>query len=233
MDAAKTANPPDPEATPVTAPAPAAQTPPPAGQAPPGVLQSLDGTALFPYRRREYLGRLAWSVVQRVFIRFSTKRAWRWRRFWLRLFAADVHPFSGISRTTQVVHPWLLSMGEYSLLSEGVVVHNLGPVRIGRQTVVSQDAYLCAGTHDYTRPDLPLLRPPITIGSGVWIAAGAFIGPGVTVGDNCVIGARAVVTSDVPPGVVAAGNPATAIKSRPMGEQRADAAAPATDDRPG
>ena len=51
----------------------------------------------------------------------------------------------------------------------------------GENSVVSQGTYLCAGTHDYQQPDMPLLRPPITIGRGVWIAAQAFIGPGVTV----------------------------------------------------
>jgi putative colanic acid biosynthesis acetyltransferase WcaF len=89
-------------------------------------------------------------------------------------------------------------------------------VTIGNHSVISQDAYLCAGTHDYTQPTLPLLREPITIGHGVWIAAGAFIGPTVTVGDNCVVGARAVVMKDVPPGMVVAGNPARVIKQRQM-----------------
>ncbi|HZK80265.1 MAG TPA: type B chloramphenicol O-acetyltransferase, partial [Humisphaera sp.] len=60
------------------------------------------------------------------------------------------------------------------------------------------------------------LRPSITIGSGVWICAGAFIGPGVTIGDNSIVGARAVVTRDIPPGMIVAGNPARVIKPRPM-----------------
>jgi putative colanic acid biosynthesis acetyltransferase WcaF len=225
VDAVKTAR----SAQEQAAPAPPASL---AGQPPPAIFQRLDRTAPFPYRRREYLGRFAWSFVQRVFIRPSPRRAWKWRRFWLRRFGADVHPLSGISPTTQVVHPWLLSMGEYTLLSDGVVVYNLGPIRIGRQTVISQDAYLCAGTHDYTKPELPLLRPPITIGSGVWIAAGAFIGPGITIGDNSVIGARAVVTRDVPPGVVAAGNPAKVLKSRPTGAPQVEQPAPAGDASP-
>jgi putative colanic acid biosynthesis acetyltransferase WcaF len=114
-----------------------------------------------------------------------------------------------------VVHPWLLALGQHTVLSDGVVVYNLGPVKIGEHTVVSQDVYLCAGTHDYTRVDLPLQRPPITIGSGVWVCAGAFIGPGVTIGDNAIVGARAVVMQDVPPATIVAGNPAKVIKERP------------------
>ena len=111
-------------------------------------------------------------------------------------------------------------MAPWSILSNGVTVYNLGPVRIGSHTVISQDAYLCAGTHDYHQPNLPLERQPITIGNGVWVCAGAFIGPGVTIGDNSIIGARAVVMKDVPPGVVVAGNPARIIKNREMGHKK-------------
>ncbi len=107
-------------------------------------------------------------------------------------------------------------MADFSMLGDDVQVYNLGEVFVGRHTIVSQGAFLCAGTHDYTRPDLPLLKLPIRLGDGVWIAAQAFIGPGVSIGDNSVIGARAVVVSDVPAGVVAAGNPCRVIKAREM-----------------
>jgi putative colanic acid biosynthesis acetyltransferase WcaF len=116
------------------------------------------------------------------------------------------------------MHPWLLEVGPWSMLGPSVVVYNLGPVKIGSHTVVSQNVYLCAGSHDYKKPDLPLLRPPITIGDGVWVAAGAFICPEAVIGDNSVIGACSVVAGEIPPGVVAAGNPCRVIKPRPMPE---------------
>lgn len=194
----------------------------PAPSAPPEpIFQRLDTTAAYPYTMSEYARRLSWELVQRVFIRFSPRPAHRWRRMWLRLFGARLPDNSYTKPTTIVRHPWLLTMGEHSVLSEGVEIYNLGPVEIGAHTVLSQDVYVCAGTHDYTRPDLPLQRPPIHIGNGVWICAGAFIGPGTRIGDNTVVAARAVVARDLPAGVVAGGNPCKVIKPRPMGPQDA------------
>lgn len=185
--------------------------------APDSVYQSLDQCEAHPYTAGEYAGRLAWEWAQRLMIRSSPRRSYRWRRFWLRCFGANIGPHSSIKPSVRILYPWLLTMDAYSILSEGVTVYNLGQVSIGEHTVVSQDVYLCAGTHDYTKPNLPLLRPSITIGRGVWICAGAYIGPGVTIGDNSVVGARAVVVKDVPPRVVVAGNPARVVKKRAMG----------------
>ncbi|MPN26714.1 Galactoside O-acetyltransferase [bioreactor metagenome] len=53
---------------------------------------------------------------------------------------------------------------------------------------------------------------PVRIGNNVWIGAGVIILPGVTVGDDSVIGAGSVVTKDVPPGVVAFGNPCRVVR---------------------
>jgi putative colanic acid biosynthesis acetyltransferase WcaF len=193
---------------------------------PPGerIFQRLDACKAYPYTAKEYALRLCWKVVQGTVFRFSPTRAYGWRRFLLRCFGATMQANTGVRPTTRIFHPWLLTVEERSILGDGVVVYNLGPVRIGRHTVISQDVYLCAGTHDYTRADLPLLRTGISIGGGVWIAAQAFICPGVKIGDNAVIGARAVVTGDLPAGMVAAGNPARVIKARTMID---DAGAPA------
>ncbi len=48
---------------------------------------------------------------------------------------------------------------------------------------------------------------PITIGDNVWIGGGAILLPGVTIGSNTVIGAGSIVNKNIPPDVVAAGNP--------------------------
>jgi putative colanic acid biosynthesis acetyltransferase WcaF len=177
--------------------------------------QRLDQIKSFPYSRGEYLRRFGWTLVQALLIRTSPGRAMGWRRFWLQLFGAKVGKLSGIRPTTRVFHPWLLTLADYVILGDGVTVYNLGHVTVGEHTVVSQNVHLCAGTHDYTKPDLPLIRSTITIGRGVWVCSDAFIGPDVSIGDNTVVGARSVVTKDVEPGVVVAGNPARVVKQRP------------------
>ena len=63
---------------------------------------------------------------------------------------------------------------------------------------------------------------PITIEDGCWIASNVTVCGGVTIGRGSVIGAGSVVTRDVPPGVLAAGNPCRVI--RPLTE--ADAVLP-------
>jgi putative colanic acid biosynthesis acetyltransferase WcaF len=196
-------------------------TPAAAPLAPPAApFQRLDLTRSTPYSAGERLRRAAWGVARVLLFRPTPKRLFRFRNALLRAFGARVGRNTVVESSVRIFHPWLLEIGDWSHLGAGVDCYNLGPVSIGDHTVISQRAVLCAGTHDYTRPDLPLLRPPIRIGHGVWIAAEAFIAPNVTIADNAVVGARAVVTRDVPPGAVVAGNPARVIKQREMNSGR-------------
>ena len=58
---------------------------------------------------------------------------------------------------------------------------------------------------------------PIVLGDNVWLGGGAILCPGVTIGDDTVVGAGAVVTRDLPAGVVAVGTPARVL--REIGER--------------
>ena len=55
---------------------------------------------------------------------------------------------------------------------------------------------------------------PIRIERNVWIGFEACVHPGVSIGEDAVVGARSVVTEDVPPGAVVAGNPARVVRYR-------------------
>ncbi len=192
---------------------PARTTLPPREGAPARVFFRLDLSRGAPYSGGEYVKKALWRVVQGTLFRVARPR---WRAKLLNLFGAEIDATAHFRGTVRVHHPWLLRVGRYSSLGDGVQVYNLGPVVVGEHTSISQGVHLCAGTHDYKQPSMPLVRSAIVIGSGVWVCADAFIGPGVRVGDNSVVAARAVVVGDVEAGVIVGGNPARMVKPRPM-----------------
>lgn len=183
----------------------------------PRIFQTLDKCERAPYPRSEYFRKAAWMLVQATVFRLVPARVSWFHPWLLGVFGARIGTGSKVRPSARVRHPWLFSMGEHSAIGDNVDVYNLGPIAIGSHTTISQNAHLCAGTHDYTKPHLPLVRASIAIGDGVWICADAFIGPGVCIGDNTLVAARSVVTKDTPISVIVGGNPARVLKERPMG----------------
>jgi putative colanic acid biosynthesis acetyltransferase WcaF len=167
------------------------------------------------YTRKEMLARVLWGFGKWL-VRLSPRPCFGWRRLVLRCFGAKLGRHVNIYPTTRIYYPWNLTAGDWSAIAEDTLIYNLGTVTLGRQVTISHRAHLCAGTHDYTLPDFPLLKPMIAIKDEAWICADAFVGPGVTVGEGAVVGAGAVVTKDVPDWMVVAGNPARNVKVRQM-----------------
>lgn len=132
----------------------------------------------------------------------------------LRLFGAKIGSGVHIHPSAVIFIPWNLQIGAWSSVGFDALIYNLGPVRIGEKVTVSQRAHLCAGSHDFRDPAMPLTKPPIEIVDEVWICADAFLGPGVVVGKRAVVAARAVVVKDVGEGKIVGGNPARVIGRR-------------------
>jgi putative colanic acid biosynthesis acetyltransferase WcaF len=164
---------------------------------------------------REKIARALWMIVRGSLFRWSWHDWYGWRRFLLRAFGARIGRQVVIRPSARVEIPWLLSVGDYSSIGDFAIVYNLGPIAIGRRVSISQYAHLCAGTHDFSRWSMPLLRPPIVVGDDVWIAAEAFVGPGVSIGEGAILGARACAFRDVPPWTINVGQPARVLRQRP------------------
>lgn len=167
-----------------------------------------------PYSTREKVGRMLWAMTQATLFRCSFHTWNGWRILLLNRFGATIDRSCIVRRTARIECPWNLTMKRNACLGDRAIAYCLGPITLGERVTISQNVHLCAGTHDFSRPDLPLLRPPITIGNDVWIGADAFVGPGVTIGANTLVGARAVVVKDLPEGRVCVGHPARPIRDR-------------------
>lgn len=163
------------------------------------------------WSRREQAGRIIWALAQPLFA-LSPRPFWGWRRMILRLFGARIGQKTNIYPSVRITIPWNLDLGDYCAIGDRAILYALGPISIGSRTTISQGAHLCAGSHDVSRPDRPLVKAPITVASDVWIAADAFIGPNVNIGRGAIAGARSVVVRDVDPGCVVVGNPARIIR---------------------
>lgn len=175
-----------------------------------------------PFSFKENIARLVWSCVQATLFRFSFHTWYHWRLMLLRLFGARVDATCRIRRTVRFECPWNFTAGPNCALGDHVIVYALGPITLGRRVSVSQYTHLCAGTHDFGRFDLPLLRPPINLNDDAWIGTDAFVGPGVTLHTGALLGARASAFSDLEPWTVNVGNPARKLRDRPRMSDRRD-----------
>ena len=164
---------------------------------------------------RELAGRAVWEALRGPLFAWTPRPMWAWRRSILRLFGAKIGRQVHLHPTVRIAVPWNLSIADEAAVGDCAILYSLGPISIGKRVTISQNAHLCAGTHDHRRRDMALLKPPITIEAGAWICADAFIGPGVTVSSESIVGARAVVTKDVPSRVIVSGNPARVLAPRP------------------
>lgn len=161
------------------------------------------------------ISRLVWNVVRFILFRpFASRLFKKWRVLVLKCFGAKIEWSSHVYASVKIWAPWNLEMGTNSTLGPCVDCYNQGKISIGNNTVISQKAYLCASSHDYTQKDFPLVLKPIQIGNGVWVAADVFVGPEVIIGNNAIIAARAVVIKNVEENSIVGGNPARIIKSR-------------------
>src|SRR5262245_16342559 len=127
-------------------------------------------------------------------------------------------------------------VGEYALVHGARIVCDaevvIGDYALISWNVVLMDTYRVPLDPAERRRELervPTRRPrclaggapglPVRIGRNVWIGFDACVLPGVTVGEGAVVGGRSVITEDVPPYTVVAGNPARAIRKLEEGER--------------
>jgi putative colanic acid biosynthesis acetyltransferase WcaF len=177
-------------------------------------LNAVANRAAPKWRARELAGRLLWECLRTPLFAWSPRSLWVWRRMVLRVFGARIGAEVHIHPTAKIQIPWNLEIDDFAAIGDAAILYNLGLISIGAGATISQYAHLCAGSHDFRNPAMPLLKPPIHVEPGVWVCADAFIGPGVRVKRGAIVGARAVVMRDVDENTVVAGNPARVVGVR-------------------
>jgi lipopolysaccharide O-acetyltransferase len=118
----------------------------------------------------------------------------------------------------------VLRVGRDVQLNDSVHIAAMREVLIGDHALIASRVFISDHNHgDYRNPDpgsapevppakRPLSSKPVRIGSNVWLGEQVCVLPGVSIGDGAIIGANSVVTRDIPPKAIAAGNPARVIR---------------------
>ena len=107
--------------------------------------------------------------------------------------------------------PASLTIGAFSSIGDRVQIHCCEKVRIGDFVLISWDCNILENNF-HTTTDGGISSAPIVICDRVWIGCRAIILAGVTIGEGSIVAAGSVVTRDVPPGTLVAGNPAKVIR---------------------
>lgn len=119
---------------------------------------------------------------------------------------------SRVNAPLTVVRPHMVSIGKNVVVMPGCLMMSAGGITIEDNALIAANVQLISNNHDLENRNIITCKP-VRICRKAWIGAGATILPGVTVGENAVVGAGSVVTHDVAPGTIVAGNPARFIKN--------------------
>ncbi|THB77944.1 MAG: acyltransferase [Desulfobacteraceae bacterium] len=114
-----------------------------------------------------------------------------------------------------------IRIGSHVLISPGVRISAANSITIKDSCMIASHAYITDsdwhGIYDRSLP--PAVKSRVVLEENVWIGDSAIVCKGVTIGENSIIGAGSVVTHDIPPNVIAAGNPAKVIKPLDPGRE--------------
>ncbi len=111
-------------------------------------------------------------------------------------------------------HKGEIKIGKYCLITPGVRIMAAEKIHIGDSCMIAHGAYISdADWHGIYNRSKPVGKTkPVIFEDNVWIGDSAIVCKGVKIGKNSIIGAGSVVTKDVPPNTVFAGNPAKKVK---------------------
>jgi maltose O-acetyltransferase len=132
-----------------------------------------------------------------------------------------VELLGGLGEGTEIRPPlycdygYHLVVGARTFVNFGLVALDVAPITIGDDVQVGPRVQLLTPTHPLD-PEPRRAKweaaEPITVESNVWLGGGVIVCPGVTIGADTVVAAGAVVTRDLPAGVVAVGSPARVVR---------------------
>jgi acetyltransferase-like isoleucine patch superfamily enzyme len=137
------------------------------------------------------------------------------RNGWLRIYLADFGSGTSVQSGCKFLNGRKIHLGKRNVINFGCLFDGRKfHIKTGDDVSIGPEAAILTLGHDPQSPDFSDRGGDVIIGNRVWIAFRAVVLPGISIGDGAVVGAGAVVTKNVEPYAIVAGNPARKIGER-------------------
>ncbi len=137
------------------------------------------------------------------------------RRIYLKRWLGGIGSGTGVQMGCRFLNGRKVHLGDRNVINFGCLLDGRKfQIRVGNDVSIGPEASILTLGHDPQSPEFADRGGNVMIGNHVWIGYRAIILPGVTIGEGAVVGAGAVVTKDVEPFSIVAGNPARKIGDR-------------------
>jgi acetyltransferase-like isoleucine patch superfamily enzyme len=163
-----------------------------------------------------YIGRNAylWGTPNGLFIGANTRvmhNAW--------INVNNYSKFTVHNITLDAKYESKIEIGEYCIIGAFSCLLGYGHLRIGNYVTISDHCSIMAYNHIFSDKNMRIMdqgveKQQIIIEDDVWIGSNSVVLPGVRIGQGSVIGAGSVVSKDIEPYSITAGNPARVVKER-------------------
>lgn len=157
--------------------------------------------SLLAYAYNDWLGSVPLGWLRHGFL-----------RVWLGAFGSG----TGVQMRCQFLNGRKVFLGERNVINFGCLLDGRNfQIKTGADVSIGPCASILTLGHDPRSPDFADRGGDVVIGERAWIGYGALVLPRVSIGEGAVVGAGSVVTKDVAPYAIVAGNPARVIGERP------------------
>jgi len=136
------------------------------------------------------------------------------RRFFYRAAGIKIGKGSTIHTRARFYDPRNISIGEDSIIGEGVILDGRAKLTIGNHVDIASEVMIYNSQHDVNDESFSAKNSPVKIEDYVFVGPRAIILAGVTIGRGAIVAAAAVVTKNVPPFAIIGGVPAKIIGER-------------------
>lgn len=137
------------------------------------------------------------------------------RSAYLKVYLASLGTGTSVQMGCRFLNGRKVYLGDRNVINFGCLFDGRHyTIKTGADVSIGPEAAILTLGHDPQSPDFVDKGGDVVIGDRAWVAYRAIILPGITIGEGAVVGAGAIVTKDVEPYTIVAGNPATVIGKR-------------------